>query len=103
MNVIKIRRTGKRNPRISITGLSEGDVRLIANALYAGAFMGADRGGPVSDAVVRLERALRVPLQSISSAYSHVDIVGGTSDASILFDEVDNLPAGIRESLAVAS
>lgn len=101
MNVIKIRRTGKRNPRIAITGLTEGDLRTIASALRDGAFMGGDRGGPVSDAIMRLELALRVPTHE-GTCYSHVDIIGGTADAAILFDEVVNLPAGVRETLVAS-
>lgn len=90
---IQFKVSGKEpHQRTTITGLTSGDLRTIARAVDAGAFQGGDNGGPVSEALVRFAHALRQPAQ-----YGRIGqhtIVGGTSDATRLYDDLANLPNG---------
>lgn len=79
-------RPGQRRHRIS--GLTDGDLRLIARAVRAGSWEGGDNGGPVSEALLRLDKALRVPVMYPTVKDSR--IIGGTSDTNVLYSEPEN-------------
>jgi hypothetical protein len=82
---VKLRKL--RNGTTTITGLTDGDLRLIANVLESGSYEGADRGGPVSRAVLRLAAAIRVPA-SFGYPIGHVEIHSGLADADRLYEEL---------------
>lgn len=76
---------------VSITGLTQGDVRLIAQALDRGAY-GADNGGPHAEAIDSLASRLR---QLILYRDMTMEIVAGGSDPTLLYREVNR--AGLVE------
>ena len=79
--------TNHRNGRVTISGLTHGDCRLIARALRAGAFEGGDRGGPVSEAIARLEALVRTPAM-FPMLHSPVEFTVGDASATDLYVEV---------------
>jgi hypothetical protein len=84
MQTIKI--TNLKNGTKTITGLTDGDMRLIASILE----IGAKEEPQVSPAVIRLARALRTTVM-FPGTIGNVEIVGGTSNAEILYEETANL------------
>jgi|PlaIllAssembly_1097288.scaffolds.fasta_scaffold00151_10 hypothetical protein len=76
-----------KNGTVSITGVSHGDLRLMANAIEEGAFAGGDRGGEVSQALLRLASALRTPAR-YEGSIGNIEIISGVADASLLYEEV---------------
>lgn len=81
-----------RNGSVTITGLSAGDLRLVARAVDAGSFEGGDQGGDVSHALLRLERGLR----AAANYGGTIELISGTSDATVMFEEPINLTAPRR-------
>lgn len=77
---------GLKNQTYTITGLTRGDLRLIARAVEKGSFAGGDQGGDVSQALLRLGKALRVPCM-FDGKLGDVELVSGVADASRLFEE----------------
>jgi hypothetical protein len=77
-----------RNGTVTISGLTYGDLRLIARAISAGSFEGGDRGGEVSHALLRLSNALLVPCMFERSPIGSIEIEVGTLDPTDLYVEV---------------
>ena len=77
-----------RNGTATISGLTRGDLRLIAAAIDAGAFTGGDNGGPVSEALARMSHHLR-DLVTYPGTIGNSDLIAGTSDATQLYEEVN--------------
>ena len=80
--------TNLRNGTVTISGLTYGDLRLIARAIGAGSFDGGDRGGEVSHALLRLSNALLVPCMFERSPIGSIEIEVGTPDPTDLYSEV---------------
>lgn len=91
MHTIKM--TNLKNGTKTITGLTAPDMRLLANALEAGAYAmpkSASNNAAIADAVMRFASALRTTA-TFPGRIGNVEIIGGTSDASALYEEPINL------------
>lgn len=86
--LIKLRKN--KSGSVTITGLSEGDCRLIANAIEEGSYHAGDRGQDLSKALLRLAHAFRVPTM-FDHQIGHVEIIGRTPDKTVLYEEPVNL------------
>lgn len=88
-----IRLTAHENGRATITGLTVPDLRLIAAAIGEGSWQAGDKGGPVSQALLRLEAALRVPGMYGPGV---IEVFGHEDDPDLLarplFEEPVNVP-----------
>ena len=82
--------TNLKNGTVTITGVTHGDLRLWAAAVEAGSFEAGDHGGPLSAALLRLARALRVPT-SYTGSIGNIEIISGTSNRDELYEEPCNL------------
>lgn len=75
--------TVHKNGTISIRGLTVGDLRLLAHAIDAGAYLGGDRGGQVSDALIRAATIFRYP--AVFGPLGSVEFTVGRPDPAELF------------------
>jgi hypothetical protein len=87
-----IKITNLKNGTRNITGLTAGDMRLIAMFLERGVISSpkTDSNIPICDAAMRLADALRSNAM-FDGRIGNIEMVGGTADASILYDELINL------------
>jgi biotin carboxylase len=89
-----IKMTNLKNGTKTITGLTDADMRLLANALEAGAYAmpksASNNNAAIADAVMRFASALRTTA-TFPGRIGNVEIIGGTSDASALYEEPINL------------
>lgn len=81
----------QRNHRVSIAGLTYGDLRLLAWAVEEGSYMGGDKGGPVSQSLLRLAQALRTPGMHENMPFT-MTLSSGRTDAGDNYHEVENRP-----------
>jgi hypothetical protein len=90
MTTIKI--TNLKNGTKTITGLTDGDMRLLAQFLELGAYASPKTSAniPICDAVMRFADALRTTT-IFSGRLGNVEIVGGTAEAVTLYQELANL------------
>jgi hypothetical protein len=83
----EIRFTNHANGKVTIDGVTHADLRLWAAAISEGSFTGGDSGGQVSQALLRLAKAMRTPC-SFTGRIGSITIVGGSSNADELYEEV---------------
>jgi len=89
MNTITVK--NHRNGRVTVSGFSHADLRLLARAVEEGSFSGGDRGGEVSKSLRRLADALAVPA-SYPTLHAPVKITGGSSVAADNYHEDADRP-----------
>jgi hypothetical protein len=79
--------TPHRNGTATVSGLSHGDLRLIARAIEEGSFAAGDRGGDVSRALLRFAHLLRVPAHH-PTLFSPVRLTCARSNGADLYEEL---------------
>ena len=81
-----IRVRNLKNGTTTISGLNDGDLRLLALAIEAGAWKAGGENAARADAVWRFASALRTAVM-FPSAIGNSDLVNGTTDLEALYDE----------------
>lgn len=81
-----IRVRNLKNGTTTISGLNDGDLRLIALAMEVGAWQAGNENAARADAVVRLAAALRAA-SLLPKGMSNADLVNGSTDLSVLYAE----------------
>jgi hypothetical protein len=84
--------TNLKNGIRNITGLTAGDMRLIAMFVERGVISSpkTESNIPICDAAMRLAAALRSNAM-FDGKIGNIEMVGGTADASVLYEEIINL------------
>lgn len=90
MQTIKI--TNLKNETRTITGLTAGDMRLIAMYLERGVIASpkTESNIPICDAVMRLADAFRSNAM-FDGRIGNIEMIGGTADADVLYHELINI------------
>lgn len=80
--------TNHKTETVTIRGLTLADIRLLANVIEEGSFIGGDQGGPRSRAILRFAKALRTPAMYPRSKIGNITITCGSDDPDSLYIEV---------------
>jgi hypothetical protein len=81
-----IRVRNLKNGTTTISGLDDGDLRLIANAIDAGAWQAANQNPARADAVCRFASALRTAA-TFQSRIGNSDLINSCTDLDALYEE----------------
>lgn len=80
---------GGPNGTVTIKRLTDGDLRLIANAIEEGSFAAGDHGGERSKALLRLAKAFRTPAM-YPGRIGNITITVGSTTPEELYLETDD-------------
>lgn len=81
-----IRVRNLKNGTTTISGLDDGDLRLLALAIEAGAWKAGNENPARADAVCRFASALRTAAM-FPSKIGNADLINSSTDLSVLYEE----------------